>query len=72
MNCNIVINQQPSLPRSERSAPETKTKEQKGVEAARWGQENYKKKLKAKLLKDNQKSADGFKRIYRLFSARPE
>ena len=33
MNCNIVINQQPSLPTSERSAPKTKTKDQKRVEA---------------------------------------
>ena len=33
MNCNIVINQQLSLPTSERSAPKTKTKYQKRVEA---------------------------------------
>ena len=53
MNWNIVINQQPSLPTSERSAPETKTKDQKRVEAAHRGQENYIKKLKEKLLKNN-------------------
>ena len=53
MNWNIVINQQPSLPTSERSAPETKTKDQKRVEAACRGQENYIKKLKEKLLKNN-------------------
>ena len=56
MNCNILINQQPSLPTSERSAPETKIKDQKRVEAARTGQENYMKKLKEKFLKDNQKA----------------
>ena len=56
MNCNIVINQQTSLPTSERSAPETKIKDQKRVEAARRGQENYMKKLKEKFLKDNQKA----------------
>ena len=56
MNCNILINQQPSLPNSERSAPETKIKDQKRVEAARTGQENYMKKLKEKFLKDNQKA----------------
>ena len=56
MNCNILINQQPSLPTSERSAPETKIKDQKRVEAARIGQENYMKKLKEKFLKDNQKA----------------
>ena len=56
MNCNIiVINQQPSLPISDRSAPETKTKDQKRVEAACRNRENYMKKLKEKLLKDNQK-----------------
>ena len=41
------------MPTSERSAPETKTKDQKRVEAARRGQENYIKKLKEKLLKNN-------------------
>ena len=56
MNCNIVINQQPSLPTSERSAPETKTKDQKSVEVALRGRENYMKKVKEKLLKDNQKT----------------
>ena len=56
MNCNIVINQQPSLPTSERSARETKTKDQKSVEAALRGRENYMKKVKEKLLKDNQKT----------------
>ena len=44
MNCNIAINQQPSLPTSERSTPETKAKDQKRVETARRGGENYIKK----------------------------
>ena len=48
MSCNIVINQQPSLP------SKTKAKDQKRVEAARRGRENYMKKLKERLLKDNQ------------------
>ena len=52
MNCNIAINQQPSsLPDSDRSAPETKTKNQKRVEAARKGRENYMKKTKGKAFK---------------------
>ena len=55
MNCNIVINQQPSLPTSDRSAPETKAKDQKHVEAGRRDRENYMKKLKEKLLKDNRR-----------------
>ena len=38
MNCNIVINQQPSLPTSERSASETKTKDQKRVELLTWAE----------------------------------
>ena len=56
MSCNIVINQQPSLTTSDRPAPETKTKDQKRVEAARRGRENYMKKLKERLLKDKQKT----------------
>ena len=56
MNCNIVINQQPSLPTSERSAPQTRTKDQKRVEAVHRGRASYMKKLKEKLLKDNQEA----------------
>ena len=48
MSCNIVINQQPSLPYK------AKAKDQRRVEAARRGRENYMKKLKERLLKDNQ------------------
>ena len=42
MNGNIVINQQPSLPTSERSAPKTKTKCQKRVKAAHFQKSNNK------------------------------
>ena len=49
MSCNIVINQQPSLP------PKTKkVKDQKRAEAAHIGRQNYMKKLKERFLKDNQ------------------
>ena len=44
------------MPASDRSASETKLKDQKRVEAARRGRENYMKKLKEKLLRDNQKA----------------
>ena len=54
MNYNIVINQQPSA--SDRYATETKAKDQNRNEAAHRDQENYMKKLKEKLLKDNQKT----------------
>ena len=54
MSCIIVINQQPSFATSDRPAPQAKTKNQKRVEAARKGQENYMKKLQERLLKDNQ------------------
>ena len=48
MNCNIVSNQQSSfLPTSERSASETKTKDQKRVEVAHRDRE----KVKGKALK---------------------
>ena len=43
------------MPTSERSAPETKTKDQKRVEAACRGRENYMEKLKKNLLRDKQK-----------------
>ena len=56
MSCNIVINQQPSLPASDRSAPKTKVKDQKRAEAVCRGGENYMKKLKERLLNDNQKT----------------
>ena len=67
MNCNIVINQQPSLPTLERSTPETKTKDQKGVEAARRSGENYMKKLKERFLKDNQEAQMTLKEFLEYF-----
>ena len=56
MSCNIVINQQSSLPATDRSDTETKVKDQRHVKAARRGRENYMKKLRERLLKDNQKA----------------
>ena len=53
ISCNIVINQQPFLPNP---APKTKAKDQKRVEAARRCRENCMKKLKERLLKDNQEA----------------
>ena len=50
MSRKIVINQQPFLP------SKTKAKDQKRVQAARRGRENYMKKLRERLLKDNQKT----------------
>ena len=64
MNCNIVINQQLSLPTSEGSAPQTKTKGQNVLPAGA-------KKTKGKAFKRQSRNADDLKRIYRLFSARP-
>ena len=61
MNCNIVSNQQSSfLPTSERSASETKTKDQKRVEVAHRDRE----KVKGKALKRQLRSTDDLKRIY--------
>ena len=53
MSCNIVINQQTSLPVLNNAISEAKVKDPKRVEAARKGRENYVKKLKDRLLKDN-------------------
>ena len=54
MSCNIVINQQASLPVSDKVSPGAKMKDSKRVEAARKGRENYRKQLKDRFLKDNQ------------------
>ena len=67
MNCNIIINQQPSLSTLERSAPKTKTKDQKRFEAACRGRENYMKKLREKLLKDNQEAQMTLKEFVEYF-----
>ena len=55
------------MPPSGRYAPETKTKDQKRVEAARRGRENYMKKLKKKLLKDNQEAQMTLKEFIEYF-----
>ena len=55
------------MPISDRSAPETKTKDQKRVEAARKSLENYMKKLKEKLLKDNQEAQMTLKEFIQYF-----
>ena len=52
MSCNIVINQQASLPISDNITPEAKVKDPKRVETARKGRENYTKKLKDQFLKE--------------------
>ena len=57
MNCSIFINQQPSpLPISDRSTPETKVKDPERQLRGTKSHETYMKKLKEKLLKDNQEA----------------
>ena len=48
---DIFINQQPSLPASDMSAPKTKVKDQKRAGAARWGQKKLSEKSKGKAFK---------------------
>ena len=60
------------MPASGRSAPEAKVKDQTRVEAVHRSRENYMKKLKKRLLKDQLDGVDDLKGIYRLFSARFE
>ena len=55
MSCNIVINQQVSLPVSNKVTPEAKMKDPKRIEAARRGLENYMKKLKGIYTKSNRR-----------------
>ena len=54
MSCNIVINQQ--LANTDRSAPETKVKDLERQRRSKKSHETYIKKLKKKLLKDNQEA----------------
>ena len=68
MNCNIVINQQPSsLLASDRSTSETKVRDPERQRRVKKSHETYMKKLKEKLLKDNQEAQMTLKRIYRIF-----
>ena len=68
MNFNIIINQQPaSLPASDKSAPEAKVKDPERQRRGKKSQKAYMKKLKEKLLKDNQEAQMTLKRIYRIF-----
>ena len=62
MGCNIVINQQLSAP-----DPETKVKD---LERQRWGKkshETYMKKVKERVLKDNQKTQVTLKEFINYF-----
>ena len=57
MNFNIIINQQPaSLPASDKSAPEAKVKDPERQRRGKKSHKAYMKKLKEKLLKDNQEA----------------
>ena len=56
MSCNIVINQQPSLPASDRFAPEAKVKDPKRQSMGKKSHETYMKKLRERFLKDNQEA----------------
>ena len=56
MSCNIVINEQPSLPASDRSAPETKVKDPERQRRGKKSHKTYMKKIKERFLKDNQEA----------------
>ena len=64
INSNIIINQQTSFPTP---ASKTKAKDQKRVDPARRGWENYMKKLKERLLKDNQEARMTLKELIDYF-----
>ena len=68
MNCNIVINQQPSsLLASDRSTSETKVRDPERQRRVKKSHETYMKKLKEKLLKDNQEAQMTFKEFIEYF-----
>ena len=72
MNCNIVINQQPSsLLASDRSAPETKVRDPERQRRVKKSHETYMKKLKEKLLKDNQEAQMTLKEFLEYFQQDP-
>ena len=56
MSCNIVINQQSSLPASDRSAPEEKVKDPQRQKRGKKSHEKYMKKVREMFLKDNQEA----------------
>ena len=67
MNCNIVINQQSSLPASDRSAPEAKVKDSERQRRGKKSHETYMKKLKKRFLKDNQEAQMTLKEFIEYF-----
>ena len=69
MSCNIVINQQASLPVSDKITPDVKIKDPEGQKRGKKSHETYMKKLNDRFLKDK---SDEFKRMYKLFLARFE
>ena len=60
------------MPVSDRSTLETKAKDPERQRKGKTSHETHMKKLKEKLLKDNQEVKMTLKRIYRIFSARLE
>ena len=54
MSCNIVINQEASLPVLNKVAPATKIKDPGRQRSGKNLHETYMKKLKSRFLKDNQ------------------
>ena len=68
MNCNILINQQPSsLPASDRYAPEAKVNNPERQRRGKKSHETYMKKLKEMLLKDNQEAQTNLKEFIEHF-----
>ena len=67
MICSIVINQQLSLPGSDRSAPEAKVKDPKRQRRGKKPLEMYMKKLRERFLKDNKKAQMALKEFIEYF-----
>ena len=54
MSCNIIINQQSSLPTSDTSSSEAKVKDPERQRRGKKSHKTYMKKLRERFLKDNQ------------------
>ena len=67
MSCSIVVNQQSSLPASDRSVPEAKVKDPERQKRGKKSHKTYMKKLRERFLKDNQEAQMTLKEFIEYF-----
>ena len=67
MSCNIIINQQSSLPALDTSAHETKVKDPERQRRSKKSHKTYMNKLKERFLRDNQEAQVTLKKFIDYF-----